>query len=182
MVASISDHHRLVSMHRPLGILILILVVIRFVNRRFSTLPPFPASMSSQERFVASASEILLYALLFVQPLVGWGMVRYGRIINLLSLRALRSSGISPHATPEDFCGPGISESHVTCETSIAFPKSSRRNDTSVQLTVTRRNRVRRNSLRRKHQFQQPLARLPRKAFGTTDANTCAGFRIGRQT
>ena len=108
--------------------------------------------------------------------------VRYGRIINLLSLRALRSSGISPHATPEDFCGPGISELHVTCEISIAFPKSSRRNDTSVQLTVTRRNRVRRNSLRRKHQFQQPLARLPRKAFGTTDANTCAGFRIGRRT
>src|SRR6202022_5050021 len=55
MVASIADYHRLVSIHRPLGILILILVVIRFVNRRFSTLPPFPASMSSQERFVASA-------------------------------------------------------------------------------------------------------------------------------
>ena len=65
----------LVSIHRPLGILILILVVIRFVNRRFSTLPPFPASMSSQERFVASASELLLYTLLFVQPLVGWGML-----------------------------------------------------------------------------------------------------------
>src|ERR1700731_5497108 len=70
MVASLADYHRLVSIHRPLGILILILVVIRFVNRRYSTLPPFPATMSSQERFVASASEILLYALLFVQPLV----------------------------------------------------------------------------------------------------------------
>jgi hypothetical protein len=31
--------------HRPLGIAILIVVVIRFVNRQFSTLPPFPASM-----------------------------------------------------------------------------------------------------------------------------------------
>jgi cytochrome b561 len=79
MVASISDYHRLVSIHRPLGILILILVVIRFVNRRFSTLPPFPASMSSQERFVASASELLLYTLLFVQPLVGWGMLSAAR-------------------------------------------------------------------------------------------------------
>jgi cytochrome b561 len=79
MVASISDYHRLVSIHRPLGILILILVVIRFVNRRFSTLPPFPPSMSSQERFVASASELLLYALLFVQPLVGWGMLSAAR-------------------------------------------------------------------------------------------------------
>ena len=37
------DYHRLISIHRPLGILILIVVVIRFVNRRYSTLPPFPA-------------------------------------------------------------------------------------------------------------------------------------------
>jgi cytochrome b561 len=49
------------------------------VNRRFSTLPPFPATMSSQERWVASASEILLYSLLFVLPLVGWGMLSAAR-------------------------------------------------------------------------------------------------------
>jgi cytochrome b561 len=60
MVASIADYHRLIAMHRPLGVLILILVVIRFANRRFSTLPPFPASMSSRERSAASASELLL--------------------------------------------------------------------------------------------------------------------------
>jgi cytochrome b561 len=79
MVASLADYHRLVSIHRPVGILILILVVIRFVNRRFSTLPPFPATMSSQERFIAHASEMLLYTLLFVQPLVGWGMLSAAR-------------------------------------------------------------------------------------------------------
>jgi cytochrome b561 len=70
MVTSLGDYHLLVSIHRPLGIAILILVVIRFLNRQFSTLPPFPASMSSQERFVAHASEILLYTLLFVLPLL----------------------------------------------------------------------------------------------------------------
>jgi cytochrome b561 len=75
MVASLADYHRLVSVHRPLGILILIVVVIRFVNRQYSTLPPFPATMSSRERSVASASELFLYALLVVQPLVGWGML-----------------------------------------------------------------------------------------------------------
>ena len=79
MVASLGDYHCLVSIHRPLGIVILILVVIRFVNRQFSTLPPFPATMSSQERFVAHASEILLYTLLFVLPLVGWGMLSAAR-------------------------------------------------------------------------------------------------------
>ena len=59
---------------RGLG-LFLIAVVIRFINRHYSTLPPFPASMSQRERKVASASEYFLYALLFVQPLVGWGML-----------------------------------------------------------------------------------------------------------
>ena len=79
MVASLGDYHRLVSVHRPLGILILVLVLIRFVNRVFSTLPPLPPTMSPQERFVASASELLLYTLLFVQPLVGWGMLSAAR-------------------------------------------------------------------------------------------------------
>jgi cytochrome b561 len=79
MVASLGDYHGLVSFHRPLGIAILIFVVIRFLNRQFSTLPPFPATMSSQERFVAHASEILLYTLLFVLPLVGWGMLSAAR-------------------------------------------------------------------------------------------------------
>jgi cytochrome b561 len=79
MVASLGDYHGLVSIHRPLGIAILILVIIRFVNRQFSTLPPFPATMSSQERLVAHASEILLYTLLFVLPLIGWGMLSAAR-------------------------------------------------------------------------------------------------------
>lgn len=79
MVVSLGNYHVLVSIHRPIGILILILVVIRFVNRSFSTLPPFPPTMSSQERRVAHASELLLYTLLFVQPLVGWAMLSAAR-------------------------------------------------------------------------------------------------------
>jgi cytochrome b561 len=47
MVASLLDYHLLVSIHKPLGILILILVVIRFVNRRIHPPPDFLASMSS---------------------------------------------------------------------------------------------------------------------------------------
>jgi cytochrome b561 len=79
MVASLGDYHHLVSIHRPLGIAILILVVIRYINRQFSTLPPFPVTMSSQERHIAHASEVLLYTLLFVLPLVGWGMLSAAR-------------------------------------------------------------------------------------------------------
>jgi cytochrome b561 len=97
MVASLGDYHRLVSIHRPLGILILILVVIRFVNRRLSSLPPFPATMSPQERFAASASEALLYTLLLVQPLVGWGMLSAARYPIVL-FGSLHLFPILPHS------------------------------------------------------------------------------------
>jgi cytochrome b561 len=75
MVASLGNYHRLVAIHRPLGIMILILAAIRLVNRMFTTLPPFPPTMSQRERFLASASERLLYTLMFALPLVGWGML-----------------------------------------------------------------------------------------------------------
>ena len=79
MVISVGNYHWLISIHRPLGILILIVVVIRFVNRQLTTFPPFPPSMSAQERFIASMSERLMYFLMFALPLVGWGMLSAAR-------------------------------------------------------------------------------------------------------
>jgi cytochrome b561 len=79
MVASLADYHALVSLHRPLGIAILILVVVRFVNRTLNPPPPFLATMSARERRVATASELLMYGLMFVLPLVGWGMLSAAR-------------------------------------------------------------------------------------------------------
>jgi cytochrome b561 len=79
MVASLADYHVLVSIHRPLGIAILVLVVVRFINRLLNPAPPFPATMSRAERLVAKASEYILYGLMFVLPLVGWGMLSAAR-------------------------------------------------------------------------------------------------------
>jgi cytochrome b561 len=79
MVASLANYHVLVSIHRPLGIAILILVIVRFVNRQLTRLPPFPATMSRAERLVATASELTMYGLMFVLPLVGWGMLSAAR-------------------------------------------------------------------------------------------------------
>jgi len=79
MVASLADYHVLLSIHRPLGIAILILVVVRFVNRRLTSLPPFPPTMSPLERRAATASEYAMYGLMFVLPLVGWGMLSAAR-------------------------------------------------------------------------------------------------------
>jgi cytochrome b561 len=78
MVASLGDYHVLVAIHRPLGIMILILATVRLVNRKLTTLPPFPETMSPQERFLASSSEKLLYSLMFALPVVGWAMLSAG--------------------------------------------------------------------------------------------------------
>src|SRR5438552_1109085 len=69
MVASLANYHMLISIHRPLGIAILILVIVRFVNRQLTSLPPFPATMSRAERIAATASELMMYGLMLVLPL-----------------------------------------------------------------------------------------------------------------
>jgi cytochrome b561 len=79
MVVSLADYHVLVSIHRPLGIAILGLVVVRFVNRLLTAPPPFPATMPRAERLVATASEFTMYGLMFALPLVGWGMLSAAR-------------------------------------------------------------------------------------------------------
>jgi cytochrome b561 len=80
MVSSVSErYHLLVSIHRPLGIAILILVVIRIVNRLFSPAPPLPASLPLWQKLAAKLSHLLLYALMFIQPLVGWAMLSAAR-------------------------------------------------------------------------------------------------------
>lgn len=75
MVSSLSDYHRLVAIHRPLGILLLVLVALRLINRLLSPPPPLPAAMPKVLKLAAHASHWLLYALMFAVPLVGWGML-----------------------------------------------------------------------------------------------------------
>jgi cytochrome b561 len=75
MVSSLSDYHQLVAIHRPLGILLLVLVAVRLINRLLSPPPPLPAAMPALLRFGAHASHWLLYGLMIALPLVGWGML-----------------------------------------------------------------------------------------------------------
>ena len=75
MVASLSDYHWLISIHRPLGILILIFVAVRLVNRLVQPPPSVPRAMPGWQRFVAHASHFALYGLMFALPLVGWAML-----------------------------------------------------------------------------------------------------------
>jgi cytochrome b561 len=78
MVCSLGDYHTLLTIHRPLGISILILAAIRLITRTLTRLPPFPPSMPQSERWAATLSERLLYTLFFALPLVGWAMLSAG--------------------------------------------------------------------------------------------------------
>jgi len=80
MVTSLGNYARLVAIHRPVGIAILILAIVRLANRMLTTLPPFPLTMSPLERRVAAGSEKLLYGLMILLPLVGWGMLSAGHL------------------------------------------------------------------------------------------------------
>jgi cytochrome b561 len=72
------DYVTLVTLHRPMGIAILLLAVIRLGNRLIVPPPPLPAGMPAIQRVAALGSHILLYALMIAMPLVGWGMLSAG--------------------------------------------------------------------------------------------------------
>jgi cytochrome b561 len=79
MVSTVSGHyHGLIGIHRPLGVAILVLAIIRLANRLLNPGPPLPAHLNSLERFAARASQVVLYALMISMPLVGWAMLSAG--------------------------------------------------------------------------------------------------------
>ncbi len=68
----------LLAVHRPIGLAILILVVIRLIVRLTHRPPPLPADLPPLQAFVAQASHYVLYGLMFALPIVGWAMQSAG--------------------------------------------------------------------------------------------------------
>jgi cytochrome b561 len=75
MVAALAYYPLLLAIHRVLGIVILVFAVVRLVNRLRHHPPAFLTTMGPLERKVATWSERMMYALLVLQPLVGWALV-----------------------------------------------------------------------------------------------------------
>jgi cytochrome b561 len=96
MIASLSYYPLLLAIHRPLGVLILAFAVVRLANRLTHRPPPFLATMSHAERRIATWSEYLLYALLLIQPLIGWAMLSAARFPVTL-FGPVHLPGIAPH-------------------------------------------------------------------------------------
>lgn len=96
MVASVSLRPTLVSLHRPLGIAILLLVIVRLTNRLRHAPPPLPADLPAIQVFAAKASHWLLYTLMFAMPLVGWSMLSAGGY-PVIMFKGFTLPPIAPH-------------------------------------------------------------------------------------
>jgi cytochrome b561 len=65
----------LVSIHKPLGIAILVLALIRLAVRLRYRAPALPADLPQPMKLAAYLSHYALYALMIAMPLLGWGML-----------------------------------------------------------------------------------------------------------
>ncbi|MCW1988456.1 UNVERIFIED_ORG: cytochrome b561 [Sphingomonas sp. R1F5B] len=68
----------LLNLHRPIGIAILVLVLLRLPLRLATGAPALPEDLAPLQKRVAWGSHVLLYATLFGLPLIGWGMLSAG--------------------------------------------------------------------------------------------------------
>lgn len=75
MVNSIGSYASLRTVHMTLGVLILVIVVVRAANRFTHRAPKLPGTVGWVEHKLVLGSELMLYALMLAQPLVGWAMV-----------------------------------------------------------------------------------------------------------
>jgi cytochrome b561 len=90
MVNWLAGYATLRVIHMSIGILVLIVVVLRIVNRLRHHPPAWPPTVGRREGKAVIWLERALYALILAQPLVGWAMVsatgKPVRVFGVLSL------------------------------------------------------------------------------------------------
>lgn len=97
MVSTVSPkYHDLLSLHKSIGVVILVLVAVRLVNRMLNPPPPLPPDLPSWQKSLAKASHVVLYILMFALPLVGWCMLSAGDY-PLVVFGSIRLPAIVPH-------------------------------------------------------------------------------------
>lgn len=65
----------LVSIHKPLGVVILLLALVRLAVRLRFGAPPLPDDLPEPLKLSAHLSHLALYGLMIAMPLLGWAML-----------------------------------------------------------------------------------------------------------
>jgi cytochrome b561 len=91
----------LVSIHKPLGVAVLVLALIRLAVRLIYGAPPLPADLPEPLKLSAHLSHYAFYVLMIGMPLLGWGMLSAAaypvRLFGSLHLPALLPPSDSLH-------------------------------------------------------------------------------------
>ena len=97
MVSTVSQRHEiLISIHRPLGVGILLLAITRLMVRLRRGAPALPSDLPVWQAAAAKASHVLLYAMMLTMPLIGWAMLSAGGYPVVL-WGPMRLPSIAPH-------------------------------------------------------------------------------------
>jgi cytochrome b561 len=92
----------LLAWHRPIGIAILVLALVRLPLRVAKGAPALPADLTRTHRGIAQGSHILLYASIIAMPLIGWGLESAGgypvRVTQTLSLPPILPHNLALYA------------------------------------------------------------------------------------
>ena len=84
---TVSFRGDLYNLHKSFGVLVLLLLVVRFVVRQFSHIPALPEGIPAPVRKLARGAHYLLYLLIFAVPLVGYVMSNsYGYGVKLFGV------------------------------------------------------------------------------------------------
>src|ERR1700742_2599174 len=76
MVSTVTPKYlTLVQIHKPLGIAILVLALIRLALRLFYGAPALPPDLPLAIKLAAEGSQYIFYALMIAMPLIGWAML-----------------------------------------------------------------------------------------------------------
>jgi cytochrome b561 len=97
MGISLGNRVQLLDLHRPLGLAILLLAIVRLANRLRNPPPPLPADLPRIQVFAATASHWILYALMLAMPLIGWAMLSAGGY-PIVVWGGLHLPAIAPHS------------------------------------------------------------------------------------
>jgi cytochrome b561 len=76
MVSTVAPKYlTLVQIHKPLGIAILVLALIRLTLRIVYGAPALPVDLPEPMKLAANLSQYIFYALMIAMPLIGWAML-----------------------------------------------------------------------------------------------------------
>ncbi|WP_339708008.1 cytochrome b/b6 domain-containing protein [uncultured Sphingosinicella sp.] len=86
----------LLALHRPVGVVVLLLVLIRVPLRLATGAPALPGDLPPLQKRIATVSHVLLYLSMIAMPLIGWAMLSAGGY-SVQVLESLALPRILPH-------------------------------------------------------------------------------------